>query len=112
MKQVFHTVQVEGCTSSNAFPTDGNDTIVKAVADTLEILYEDALKYLATGDARLSPSECSVLDDLRDFRRLECAGLHSPHNVPGDSSFYRDAVFFYVNLNTGKSVAWFLHLKV
>lgn len=80
---------------------DSQEPIVAALARCLEIPLKDVQSYLFTGKPfRLTPAECRVLDEFLAFSKLVAEEL----DTPLEQGYA--AVFYYVNLNDGKSVSW------
>lgn len=87
-----------------------------ALVKCLGIGYSDALAYL--GDKTvgvLTPSEESVLDEFLSFYKLAVTAFDGELQDLGEGIKIRlveetELVYHYTNLNTGKSVMWYVYL--
>lgn len=108
---IFHTIELEGVLTGPSFDealslSSENDSVLRELILVLEVNVRDVLIFAEGRSSRLSPSEESVLQELFDFQKMVRKGSE----VNRETCFR--ACFHYTNLNTGKSVVWFVYLEV
>ncbi|DAD51783.1 hypothetical protein QIJ26_gp1 [ssRNA phage Zoerhiza.1_26] len=95
-------------------PREGRGSVAHNLADCLGIAYSDLSDYIVAGSSgRLAPNEERAIDEFMVFHRV----VHQVSNLKYHMSsniVKQDwkSCFMYTNLNEGKSVVWYVHLKV
>lgn len=94
----------------DAFSTEliSERSVAKSLASALDIGYTDLVDYIGYPEqTRLTAGECRVIDEL--------VSLHKTVQVVRSGvRVYREhfeRCFIYTNLNTGKSVSWYINLQ-
>lgn len=107
----FSTIRLEGCTSDTADWDiySGRKTVTMALCEAMEISYSDLQNYASDRPHKLSPAECRVIDDYISFTALVLSKSDEDTDT-WEEAF--EANFQYININSGKSVVWFLYLEV
>jgi len=85
-------------------------SVLRELVGCLQISDTDVVKHLDHEPNGLSPAEAQVLNEFFSFRQSVVTAFSS--NAGGSQEDPFAGSFFYVNLNTGKSVSWIVYLEV